>query len=255
MLRELALGVVIGIMSGLFGVGGGTVAVPGLVWLGLPQHAAHATSLAAIVLTAAAALVPFWLDGAVHPVAALVLLAGALTGAFGGAGLMHRVPERRLRLVFVVVVMVVAGRMLVGVEPATSGAVPPIGPVALAALVGVGLLTGVLSAILGLGGGLVLVPALVLAFGFSQHAAEGTSLAVIVPTALLGAARHTRRGYTRWPTGLTLGVGGVAGGVAGAALALALDGLALQRLFAAFLVVITIRLLWRRREATEGEVP
>lgn len=255
-LRELGLGTAVGLMSGLFGVGGGTVAVPGLVWLGFAQHAAHATSLAAIVLIATAALVPFWLDGAVQPVAALVLLAGALCGAYAGAGLMHRVPERWLRLVFVVVVAVVAARMLVGVEPA-AGQAPPLGLPALVALVGVGLATGVLSAVLGLGGGLVLVPALVLAFGFSQHAAEGTSLAVIIPTALVGAARHTRHGYTRWGTGLTVGLGGIAGGVAGAAVALSLDGLVLQRLFAVFLVAITVRLLLRPRGdvPAEGEVP
>ncbi len=114
----------------------------------------------------------------------------------------------------------------------------------------VGLVTGGLSAVLGVGGGVVLVPALALGFAFSQHAAEGTSLAVIVPTALLGALRHTRRGYTRWRTGLTVGAGGVAGGVAGAVLALLLGGLLLQRLFAVFLVVMGIHLLLEgRRDA------
>jgi len=229
-------------MSGLFGIGGGALAVPGLLWLGLAQHAAHATSLAAIVVIAAAALVPFALDGAVHPVAATALVAGSLVGVSLGAGLMHRVPETGLRIGFVVFLLAVAARMFVGIEVEGDAHVPDLDVARLAALAGIGAATGVLSSVLGVGGGLILVPALVLGFSFSQHAAEGTSLAVIIPTALLGAARHTRRGYTHWRTGFTLGLGGIAGGVGGAVLALALEGLLLQRLFAGFLVVMALRL-------------
>jgi len=237
------------VLSGLFGIGGGALAVPGLLWLGFAQHAAHATSLAAIVLTAAAAVVPFALDGAVHPLGALTLVVGSLAGVSVGAGVMHRLPEGWLRLAFVVFLLATAARLLVGVDAGADGHVPDLGFAQLAALTGVGIATGALSAILGVGGGLLLVPALVLGFGFSQHAAEGTSLAVIIPTALLGAVRHTRRGYTRWRTGLTLGVGGVLGGLAGATVALALDALVLQRLFAGFLVAMAAHLVLRGRRA------
>lgn len=249
---ELGLGLAVGVMSGLFGVGGGTVAVPGLLLLGLTQHAAHATSLAAIVLTAAAALVPFSLDGSVHVPAGLALVSGALAGSYLGAGVMHRVPGEQLRIAFVLMVLLVSLRMLVGVEPQT-GAAAALDLLGFAALVGFGLVTGLLSAVLGLGGGLVLVPALVLGFGFSQHLAEGTSLAVIVPTALLGAARHTRRGYTHWGTGLTLGIGGIVGGLGGAVLALALESLLLQRLFAVFLAAVAVYLLVHREAPGGGE--
>lgn len=250
--RELALGTAVGVLSGLFGIGGGALAVPGLLWLGLPRHAAHATSLAAIVLTAAAAVVPFSLEGAVHLLAAAALVAGSLAGVSGAAGLLHRVPENGLRIAFLVFMLVVAARMLVGVDIDSDGHVPAMGAAHVAALAVVGVATGALSALLGVGGGLILVPALVLGFGFSQHAAEGTSLAVIVPTALLGAIRHTRRGYTRWRPGLTLGVGGIVGGLGGAGLALTLEGLLLQRLFAAFLVVMGVHLVLRRRGADSG---
>lgn len=239
----------VGVLSGLFGIGGGALAVPGLLWLGLAQHAAHATSLAAIVLTAAAAFVPFALDGVVHPLAALTLVVGSLVGVSAGAGVMHRVPEEGLRIAFVVFLLATAARLLVGVEAHVEGHVPDLDIVRLGALAGVGVATGALSAILGVGGGLLLVPALVIGFDFSQHAAEGTSLAVIIPTALLGAARHTRRGYTQWRTGLTLGVGGVVGGVGGATLALTMNALLLQRLFAGFLVVMALHLVLRGRGA------
>lgn len=246
LLRVVPLGLAVGVLSGLFGVGGGALAVPGLLWLGFTQHAANATSLAAIVLVATAAAVPFSLEGAVHLQAALVLLAGSLAGVSLGAGLMHRLPERALRLTFAVFLILAAVRLLVGIEVGHDGHVPVLSVWHLVTLLAVGLATGALSAVLGVGGGIVLVPALALGFDFSQHAAEGTSLAVIVPTALLGAFRHTRRGYTHWRTGLTLGGAGVAGGVGGAMLALALDGPILQRLFAGFLVAMGLHLLLTR---------
>lgn len=249
---ELPLGLAVGVLSGLFGIGGGALAVPGLVSLGLAQHAAHATSLAAIVLTAAAAVVPFALGGAVQPLAALALVVGSLVGVSLGAGLMHRIPEKGLRIAFTVFLVVVAVRMLAGIELDREAHVPDLGTLHLVALLAVGLATGGLSAVLGVGGGIVLVPALVLGFEFSQHAAEGTSLAVIVPTALLGAARHTRRGYTRWRTGLTVGVGGIIGGVGGAVVALALEGLLLQRLFAGFLIAMGVHVVVSGRRDRGG---
>lgn len=249
--RELPLGLVVGLLSGLFGIGGGALAVPGLMWLGLAQHAAHATSLAAIVLTAAAAVVPFAVEGAVDPLAALFLLAGSLAGVSLGAGLMHKIPERGLRIAFVAFLLVVAARMLVGIEAGQDEHVPDLGALHYLGMVVVGLATGALSAVLGVGGGIILVPALVLGFAFSQHAAEGTSLAVIVPTALLGAARHTRRGFTRWRTGLTIGAAGTVGGLVGGVAAFALDGLLLQRLFAVFLVVMGLH-LWLQGRRDRG---
>ena len=81
----------------MFGVGGGLVMVPGMVLLmSMPQHRAHATSVAAIVVAAAAAVVPLALDGKVHWDAAGLLLIGGMTGAFLGARLISRIPEAML---------------------------------------------------------------------------------------------------------------------------------------------------------------
>lgn len=251
LLRSLLAGVAVGVFSGLFGVGGGALAVPALLWLGLRQHAAHATSLAALALTAGAGLVPFALAEVVAGWASVVLVGGTLAGASLGAGVMHRVPERWLGVAFALLLVGVGVRMLLGVEVQAPGGTPSLELGAVPWLLAVGVGAGGLSAVLGIGGGVVLVPALVLGFGFSQHAAEGTSLAVIVPTALLGAARHTRRGYTDWRAGLTVGLGGVVGAPAGAAVALTLEGLVLQRLFAVLLLVLGLRLLWQSR-APEG---
>ncbi len=244
--RALTLGLAAGVMAGLFGVGGGIVLVPGLVLLGIGQHRAHATSLAAIIVTAPAALLPFAAEGAVSWPAAAALAAGALAGAVGGADAMKRIPAGRLRLVFGIFMVLVAVRLVL---PGGGGdAAAPAVALGVGAVVGLGLTgvaTGLLSALLGVGGGVVMVPAMVVGFGFSQHVAEGTSLAVIVPTAVVGAWRHSRNGYTLWRVGLTVGGGGIAGGLAGGTLAQQLPADVLQGAFAILLVVAGVRLIRR----------
>ncbi|MGH2697602.1 MAG: sulfite exporter TauE/SafE family protein [Actinomycetota bacterium] len=108
-------------------------------------------------------------------------------------------------------------------------------------VVAFGILTGVLSALFGVGGGLVMVPFMVLALGSDQHLAEGTSLLVIVPTAIVGVIAHTRRGYVSFGHAALLAVGGVAGSFFGATLALRLEEDALQLLFGVFLAVMGMR--------------
>lgn len=245
-----------GLMAGLFGVGGGAVLVPGMVLLlGFGQHAAHATSLAAILLTAPAAAFGFALGGEVNWLAALGIAAGALPGAYAGATVMRHISDARLRQGFAIVLLVVAARLAF---PAGSpSAMADLdGAAALAALVVLGVAVGALSAVMGIGGGMILVPALILVLGFTAHTAEGTSLLVIVPTALMGAWRHSRHGYTEWRTGLWLGAAGVVSGLVGSQIALVLSAEVLQRLFAVFLAVMAVRLLIKSRPAApEGESP
>lgn len=249
------LGVGAGVLSGLFGVGGGIVIVPGLVLLlRVEQHVAHATSLAAILLIAPAALIGFVREGAVDYRAAALLAAGAVLGALAGAGLLHRLSANRLRQVFAVFLLVTAVRLAVPTS-AASGGEPDLHAMALAGLLALGLLAGALSALLGVGGGIVMVPALVLLFGFGQHLAEGTSLLVIVPTALVGAVRHDGRGYTDWRLGSVVGLGGIAGGVIGAQTALALSSRTLQVLFALFVAAIGVQMLVAGRRQRAAAIP
>lgn len=106
-----------------------------------------------------------------------------------------------------------------------------------------GLATGVLASTLGVGGGIIFVPSLVVFFGFEQHIAQGTSLAVILPTAIVGAYLHSKRGRVEWRAALLIAAGGVVGGLIGAWGALAIDPDLLRRLFAGLLVVVAIRLV------------
>lgn len=105
-----------------------------------------------------------------------------------------------------------------------------------------GLATGLLASTLGIGGGIIFVPSLVVFFAFEQHIAQGTSLAVILPTAIVGTYLHSRRGRVEWRVALLVAAGGIVGGLFGAWAALSLDPDLLRRLFAGLLVVIALRM-------------
>lgn len=246
-------GLAAGFVAGLFGVGGGVLLVPVLVLLlHRAQHVAHATSLVAIVLPAIVGASRFAFDGAVAWPAALAVALGALAGVQLGVVIMPRVPEKRLRYVFAGLLALMAIRLLVlGDGAAGDGGValgtPDLDLVVLLLHVLLGLVSGTASAVLGIGGGAIIVPVLVVLFGYGQHIAEGTSLAVIVPTALVGAARHARRGYTEWHLGWRLGVGGLVGALLGAETALNLPGQTLARAFAGMLIIVTVLLIRRGR--------
>jgi uncharacterized membrane protein YfcA len=113
-LRAPLIGIVAGVVSGLFGVGGGVVVVPGLVlWMGLDQRKAAATSLATIAASAGAALVVFGRSSAVDWSAAGLLLVGATAGSWWAARSLHRVSTRTLTWAFAALMLIAAARLAV----------------------------------------------------------------------------------------------------------------------------------------------
>jgi uncharacterized protein len=112
-------------------------------------------------------------------------------------------------------------------------------------VVAVGFLAGIIAGMLGVGGGALFAPALVLFLGESQLHAEATSLVAIVPTALAGAWNQQRYGNLRLREGLTLGALAVAGAVAGVAIANVLPERALRITFAVFILVVASQLVRR----------
>ena len=111
-----------------------------------------------------------------------------------------------------------------------------------AGIAAAGLGVGLLSALFGVGGGLVMVSFLTLVLARSQHLAEGTSLLVIVPTAVSGIIVHMRAGYVSFRHALLLALGGVGGAFAGALVALEIEASTLQTAFGAFLAVMGVRM-------------
>jgi uncharacterized membrane protein YfcA len=113
----------------------------------------------------------------------------------------------------------------------------------LAGLAAFGLFVGAAAGLLGVGGGILMVPFLTLAVGLSQHAAEATSLVVVLPTALVASLELRRRGIGELATALRFGVVGAAGAVGGALLALTLPASTLRVVFAVFLGLVGLRLV------------
>lgn len=130
-------------------------------------------------------------------------------------------------------------------------------PIELVALAAIGLTAGFAAGLLGVGGGIVMVPAMVLALGFDQHVAQGTSLVVIIPAALAGSVTHYRNGRVSLRDAALLAAGGIGGAVVGSVSALSADDTVLRRLFGAFLLVVAVRMMLGRgrRQREDGDPP
>jgi uncharacterized protein len=129
----------------------------------------------------------------------------------------------------------------------------PADPLIVLTLLVVGVAAGFLAGLLGVGGGILLVPAMVLLLGFDQHVAQGTSLVVIVPAAMIGTWTHYRRGTIRPRDALLVAAGGVIGAAVGSLSALSIDDAILQRLFAVVLLLVAVRMLLPRRPSADDK--
>jgi uncharacterized membrane protein YfcA len=118
----------------------------------------------------------------------------------------------------------------------------------------IGAVAGLLAGMLGVGGGVLFVPGLVILVGLTQHEAEATSLLAIIPVAIVGAYSQDRYGNVRRADALLLGGLSVAGAAAGVVLANALSGAVLRDLFAAFMVIVAARLASRALRPDEPTV-
>jgi uncharacterized membrane protein YfcA len=115
--------------------------------------------------------------------------------------------------------------------------------------IAIGLAAGIVAGLLGVGGGVLFVPGLVLFLGLNQHQAEATSLLAIVPVAIVGTYRQDRYGNVRRHDALLLGLLSIAGAAGGVALANALSGAFLRDAFAALMIVVAIQLVQRALRA------
>ena len=241
-----AIGLVAGIASGLFGIGGGLVIVPALVmFTRLRQHEAHASSLGAVIPIATVASIPFIASGLVDWPFAIAMSLTAMIGARAGAKVMARLSEQQLRIAFIVLMLVVVVRLVVGTDSGEGGPQPFDSLVVLIPALAIGFLAGIASALFGIGGGLVMVPLMVI-IAIPQHVAQGTSLVAIVPTAIVGAQAHRKRGYLDVALVIPLAIGGLIGGFAASLVALELDPVLLQRGLAVLLVLAIVQLARRR---------
>lgn len=111
-------------------------------------------------------------------------------------------------------------------------------------LIVIGLLAGMLSGLVGVGGGIIMVPLLILFLGFSQHQAQGTSLTVlVVPVTALAVFNYYKQGYINWKYALVIALFFVVGGYFGSKLAVSIDQKILKKIFSIVLLLVGIKLL------------
>lgn len=243
-LLHIAIGLFAGLLSGMFGVGGGVVIVPLLVLLlGYPQRLASGTSLAAIIPAASIGVISYALTDDVAWIPALILAAGAVIGAQVGTWLLPRVPVRVLQFGFAAFLGAVIVSLFLVIP--SRGESFELSVLAVVGLVVLGLITGVLSGLLGVGGGIVVVPALMLFFGTSDLIARGTSLLMMIPTALSGTVGNVRRKNVRGVGAILIGGSASMTTALGAWITKSIDPVSANVVFAVFLFFIAIQLIVR----------
>ncbi|MDP7111642.1 MAG: sulfite exporter TauE/SafE family protein [Myxococcota bacterium] len=252
-------GLVAGVLAGLLGIGGGVVIVPALLVVftvgdvdpAVRVQLAVGTSLATIVFTSLSSAAAHHRRGALHLRFALGFVPGLVAGAVGGASAAVWMPGEVLQLVFGAFLMLIALWMVFGRTPEEPRP-RRMRPVARLAA---GLVIGGVSAVVGIGGGVMSVPLFVLAAGMTIHHAVGTAPALGLVLSLVGTVTFVIQGWSE--PALPPGTAGyvalipaavIAGGTVvcaplGARLAHRLPRRALERAFAVLLVVVAVRLV------------
>jgi uncharacterized membrane protein YfcA len=256
-LTATVIGLVAGCLSALLGVGGGLLMVPAMVlMLRVRQHRAHGTSLAVILPTAMAATYRYHLAGRVEWDLVVPLAIGGVFGALIGASIANAMGAGLLKRVFGVFIVVV-GLLMIIIRSDYRAPAALVGTEVGNGTIGlVGLIAGILSGLLGVGGGIVMVPAIVFLLGRDQHIAQGVSLAVIIPVSISGAWIHARKGNVIAPLAFWLSVGAVVGAtVVGNAVQEIREGV-LRSLFGMFLVIMGVFMVSRQgKGSTPSRAP
>jgi uncharacterized membrane protein YfcA len=244
----LISGALVGFTLGLVGGGGSILAVPLMVYVvGVPDpHVAIGTSAIAVAANAAFNLSNHARGGTVRWSCALTFAAAGILGAFAGSIFGKMVDGQKLLALFALLMLVIAALMLktrsrIGLpDVRMSWANIP-------AIVGLGLTTGTLSGFFGIGGGFLIVPALMLATGMSIMNAVSSSLVAVTAFGLTTAASYAYSGLISWGLAALFITGGIAGGVIGTASARGLSARrgALNIVFAALIILVALYMLAR----------
>ncbi|GAA1525394.1 sulfite exporter TauE/SafE family protein [Agromyces terreus] len=244
-----------GLLSGAFGVGGGILMVPLLiVFAHMDQRHATATSLAAIVPASIAGSITYLVNGEVDLVAALFVAIGGVIGSWIGTWLLRRLPIVWLRWLFIALLVAIAVRMLL-VVPERGGGHVGFDLLPDLALFALGIGVGIASGLFGIGGGAIMVPAFIAFFGMGDLMAKGTSLAVMIPTAISGTVANSRAKLVDLHEALVVGAAATVASFAGVGIAFLLSPEWSARLFAAFVIVAAVQLAVRAIRAQRRPRP
>ncbi len=249
-----ALGLLMGLSLGLLGGGGSILTVPIFVYLlGYAVKPSIAMSLAVVGTTSAAGAVIHGRAGNVNLRAALVFGPLAMAGTFLGARLASRVSETFQLTLFAIVMLVAAGFMFRSSTDAPSGGPSPGAP-HWVTVAGIGGCVGLLTGLLGVGGGFLIVPALVLLADLPMKQAIGTSLLVITMNSLSGFAGYLGQVTIDWSGMGLFTLTAIAGVLLGTRLAGRVPQARLRQFFAVFLVVVGAFILLEKRPTDPAPV-
>jgi uncharacterized membrane protein YfcA len=255
LLIYLLVGFIAGIASGMFGIGGGVVLVPALTVLfsfGLKQ--AVGTSLAAQMLPVSLfAVIAYYRAGKLKISTAAWVAAGLVFGSTTGARIALGLDTHTLQQLYGVFLLYMAWRFF---EPRKfiaerRGVIAPkpidesVKDAAWYILLVVGFGAGILSGMFGIGGGIVIVPALMALLNFDQKQAVGTSLtALLLPVAIGAVAQYYQQGLLDVAVAAMVAIGLLTGALAGARIALSLPSSTVKRLYGIFLLLVGLRFIF-----------
>ena len=237
------IGFIAGVFGGLVGLGGGVVMIPLMVGvMKMGQHKAHGTSLVALVFTGISGAVTYAMKGSVDITGSVFLAVTAIFTAKAGAHFAHALAEWKLKRAFGGFLIIVS--LLLLSKPYLSHmSSPAAGWTKITVLLITGVFTGFLSGMMGVGGGTIMVPAMVLLAGFGQHTAQGTSLLAMIPAGGVGAFTHWKLGNVRVDLLAGLIPGILIGTYLGGTLAHVLSEATLRIVFAVILIWTGVRYL------------
>lgn len=246
----IVVGMLVGVLSGMFGIGGGTVIVPALVWLGLSQRNAAATSTLAIVPTSISGVISYATGGHVDWLAAALLFCGMFIGGQIGSWLLSRLPELVLRWIFVAFLVFVVINQVSFVPSRDHQIAMSVTTGICLALLGV--IIGTLAGLLGIGGGALAVPSLSMLFGASDLVARGTSLLAMFPNSITTSAANLKRRLAHVKTALIIGVTAAATAPLGTWIAGEVSPRVGAIMFACYLCVLLVRSVFVAVKATRA---
>lgn len=238
----LLVGASAGYLSGLFGIGGGVIIVPLLVLIGFEIMNAAAISLGAVLVISIVGTVAYTSLGQIDWVLAGLIAVGSVFGAQLGGRLLNRLTGGSLRIAFAVLLLLIA--VSLSFSPPVREATIDLNWLTAVGAVFLGIVVGVLATVFGIGGGVLLVPALMLGFGVGDLVARGTAIAVMIPTSISGLLAHLRAGRANYAASLLVGAGSVFTTAAGAYSAHLLNPHVGNLLFAVFLAILASQFIW-----------
>lgn len=244
----LLLGITAGILSGLFGIGGGVIMVPALIALfGLNILDANATSLAAMLLPVGMlGVVSYYKAGYINVKESLLIAFGLFLGSFVGAEFAISTSEQLLSKLYAIFLLYVAVDYL-DIKSFFTKNKTKIQPQqetirrALWTYVLMGVAAGVIAGLFGKGGGLIIVPALIKIYRYSPKAAAATSLAALqLPVGLPSVVVYAQNGHFNLLFAALIAVGIIAGTLLGTKIGIKLPGAYFKRIYAFFLLAVSV---------------